>query len=95
MKLTLGKISYWIGRTGVQANKIIVPANFVMLVYLTTQNNQMWIYAIPIAVCGGIAFMLLDRTKIVGNELAHWFDLNPRFIKIQKDIEEIKSQLKK
>ena len=93
--MNLGKLSYWIGRTGVQANKIIVPANFFMLVYLTTKENPMWMYLIPAALIGGIIFMLIDRKNIVGNELAHWFDLNPRFKQMQKDIEEIKNELAK
>lgn len=93
--INLGKISYWIGRTGVQANKLIVPSNFFMLVYLTTKDNPVWIYIIPVAIVGGIIFMLIDRKKIVGEELAHWFDLNPRFTKMEKDIEVIKCQIKK
>ena len=93
--MNLGKISYWIARTGVQANKIIVPANFFMLIYLTTKENPMWVYLIPVALVCGFLFMLLDRKKIVGEELAHWFTLNPKFRKLEKDIEEIKCQTKK
>ena len=95
MDLMFGKISWWIARTGVQANKIIVPANFAMLVYLTTKENPIWLTLIPFVLIGGMMFMWFDRKKVVGEELAVWFDLNPRFKIMQKDIEEIKCQLKK
>jgi len=66
-----------------------------MLVYLTTKENPIWLFLLPFGFVIGLVFMYFDRKKIVGEELAHWFELNPKFRKMQKDIEEIKCQVKK
>lgn len=93
--MNLGKISYWIGRAGVQANKIIVPANFLMLIYLTTRENPLWLLLLPFGVAGFALFMYFDHKKVIEGELGYWFDRNPRFQAMQNDLEEIKLALRK
>ena len=94
MAYNLGKISYWVGRTGVQANKFIVPSNFLMLVYLTTKENPMWLWVLPVAAVVGLLFVWFDHKRVIEGELTYWFDRNPRFRKMQEDLEEIKCKIK-
>ena len=89
----IGKISYWVGRAGVQANKIIVPANFAMLVYLTTQENPLWVMLIPLGIVGFAVFLYFDHTKVIEGELSYWFRRTPEFREMQSDIKEIKKKL--
>lgn len=77
--MDFGKISYWIGRAGVQANKVIVPANFLMLIYLTTQEEPLWLLALPIAALGFLLFLWFDHKKVIEGELSYWFQRTPEF----------------
>lgn len=95
MKIDLGAISYWIGRGGVQANKVIVPANFLMLIYLTTQENPMWLLLLPFAGLGFLLFLWFDHKKVIEGELSYWFNRTKEFRKMASDLEEIKSSLRK
>ena len=89
-----GKISYWIGRAGVQANKVIVPANFMMLIYLTTKENPIWFVLLPFAAVGFTLFLWFDHKKVIAGELSYWFNRTPEFVEMKEDIEEIKGLMR-
>ena len=89
--MNFGKYSYWIGRMGVQANKILVPGNTLMLVYLTAQQQPWVILVIPIGVVALLLFMFFDHKKVIEGELSYWFMRIPEFREMRRDIADIKA----
>lgn len=83
----LGKISYWIGRAGVQGNKIIVPSNFLMLIYLTTQAEPIWLLILPFAAIAFILFLYFDHKKVMEEELSYWFRRTPEFREMHENLQ--------
>ena len=91
--IDFGKVSYWVGRAGVQANKVIVPANFLMLIYLTTKENPIWFVVLPFAAVGFALFLYFDHKKVIEGELSYWFRRTPEFREMHNDLKEIKEKL--
>ena len=90
-----GKMNFWFARLLSQGGRITQPMNFLMLIFLTAQEQPLAWLLIPIGVIFSGVWVWFDVKKVAGAELTEWFDRNPRFTKMQNDIEEIKCQLKK
>ena len=89
-----GKVSYWIGRAAVQSNKFIVPFNTLMILYLAAEKQPLFWLAIQLGLCVLSVLIWVDHNKVIEKELSYWFDRNPRFVKMESDIEEIKVMMR-
>ena len=94
MNLSLGKLNYWWGRLMVMGGRFLTMANFVMLLYLTSQEQWFVILLVPIGIVLSLAYVWFDRKRVVEQELDTWFSLNPRLVGMEKDIQYIKERLK-
>jgi hypothetical protein len=91
--VNFGKYSYWIGRMGVQANKILVPGNTLMLLWLTAEKEPLILFAIPLGVIAMAVFVFFDHKKVIEGELSYWFMRTPEFRELRDDVKAIKAQL--
>jgi len=87
--LNFGKVSYWIGRAGVQANKVIVPMNFLMLVYLTVQEQAWVLVLLPFVFCVGMLGLWFDNKKVIESELEYWFSRTPGFRRMEEKLDKL------
>ena len=92
--LAYGKASFWVGRGLLWVGRIIQPLNFLMLVYLTIQKEPIVLVMIPICAVAGLWMLKFDNKNVVEAESNYAFDKSPRFVKMEKDITEIKELLK-
>jgi len=91
--VNLGKYSYWVGRMGVQANKILVPGNTLLLLWLTAEKEPLILLAIPLGVIAMALFVLFDHKNVIEGELSYWFMRTPEFREMRDDVKAIKAQL--
>ena len=77
-----------------QGNKIIVPMNYLMLLYLAAETQPLFWLALPLGAAGLAALIWFDNKSVMEEELAYWTDRNPRFRKMIEDIEEIKVMMR-
>jgi hypothetical protein len=90
----VGGAYYWLGRAAVLASRVLQPVNFIMLVFLTSQNDPwMWLSIPGIAIGLGV-WLWFDKTHVVDDEMRAWFSRVPQLEEMRDDIKEIKSMLK-
>ena len=90
-----GKLNFWFARLLSQGNRFVQPINFLILISIASKEQPLVWLLIPIGAIFSVIWVKLDTKKVVSTELAEWFDRNPRMVKMQNDLEEIKCQLKK
>ena len=93
--MNLGKISYWYGRLGVQANKIMIGTVYLITLYEMAVREPLAIFLLPLGLIGLAVLGYVDHRKAIEQELAYWFDRNPRFNEMKRDLEEVKLELRK
>ena len=82
LKLDLGVISYWYGRLGVQANKIMIGTIYLITIYEMIQVNTLAVFLLPLGLAGLAVLGFIDNNKAIEGELAYWFKRNPEFRKM-------------
>lgn len=88
--MNLGRLNFWFGRVLAQGNKVLSPLSFLMLVYITIQEQPMFLLMIPVGVIGIIFWIWIDTRKVLEEELDYGYRRVPMLREMLNDIKEIK-----
>jgi hypothetical protein len=92
--VNIGKHNYWFARVLSQGNRFVQPMNFIMLIYLTAQQEPLAWLLLPTGILFAGFWVWLDKKGVNSEEWTEWFDRNPRMVGMQNDLMEIKELLK-
>lgn len=74
-------------------NRFVQPANFLMLIYLTSQEQPLAWLLLPAGLTFIVLWIWFDHNKVLESELDYQFKRNPMMRDMAADIKEIKRQL--
>jgi hypothetical protein len=92
--MNIGKYNYWVTRLLHQGSRFIQLANFGMLVYLTSKENQLAWVVVPLGIVLTGLWFFIDNKKVLEEELEYQYLRIPVIREMRDDIKEIKEAMK-
>ena len=91
--MNYGKINYWFTRVTTMANRFIQPANFLMLLFLTAQEQPLALLLLPVGIIAAGLWIWFDHHNVLESELDYQYNRIPTIRQISTDVKEIRRQL--